>query len=68
MSAEREELARLVQQLPDEEVPHVLEEVRRHLRPLRERPWPPKWFGAAPGRHRDASECVDELLGNGFGR
>lgn len=68
MTAPREELERLVRELPDEEVPRVLEDVRRHLRPVKERPWPPPWFGAAPGRRRDTSERVDELLAEGFGK
>lgn len=68
MNAEREELERLVRELPDEEVPRVLEDVRRHLQPVKESPWPPAWFGAAPGRRRDTSERVDELLAEGFGK
>ncbi len=68
MSTEREELARLVHELPDEEVPCVLEDVRRHLHPVKDRPWPPAWFGAAPGRSRDTSERTDELLSEGFGK
>jgi len=46
MSVQREELLRLVEELPEEEVPAVLDDVRRHLRSVRERPWPPAWFGA----------------------
>lgn len=46
MSAQREELLRLVEELPEEEVPAVLGDVRRHLRAISERPWPPSWFGA----------------------
>lgn len=68
MSAERDELERLVRELPDEEVPHVLDNVRRHLHPVQDPTWPPPWFGAAPGRRRDTSERVDELLAEGFGK
>ena len=39
MSEQREELFRLVEELPEEEVPAVLDDVRRHLRSVRERPW-----------------------------
>ncbi|WP_084789425.1 hypothetical protein [Saccharomonospora iraqiensis] len=67
MTSERQKLERLVRQLPDEQVPHVLEAVRRHLRPARESPWPPAWFGAAMGHRRDTSERVDQLLADGFG-
>ena len=38
MSAQREELLRLVEELPEEEVPAVLDDVRRHLRAIGERP------------------------------
>ena len=68
MSAERDELERLVRELPDEAVLRVLENLRRHLRPGEEPTWPPPWFGAAPGRRRDTSERIDELLAEGFGK
>jgi hypothetical protein len=42
MSVQREELLRLVEEPPEEEVPAVLDDVRRHLRSVRERPWPPR--------------------------
>ena len=44
MSAQREELLRLVKELPEEEVPAALDDVRRHLRAVSERPWPLVWF------------------------
>jgi hypothetical protein len=44
MSAQREELLRLVEELPDEEVSAVLDDVRRHLRAVSKRPWPLAWF------------------------
>jgi hypothetical protein len=50
MSAQREELLRLVEELPEEEVLAVLDDVRRHLRAVGERPWPPAWFGAGEAR------------------
>jgi len=64
-SAEREELARLVQQIPDDELPQVLAEVRRHLRPAR---WPPAWFGIAAGDGTAVGAASEELLDEGFGR
>jgi hypothetical protein len=67
MSAERDELVRLAREVPEEEVPRALSELRWHLRPAKDRPWPPPWFGAAPGRRRDTSERIDELLAEGFG-
>jgi hypothetical protein len=45
MSSEREELARLAREIPDEEVSQALAEMRRHLHPISQRPWPPAWFG-----------------------
>jgi hypothetical protein len=68
MSAERDELERLVRELPDEAVPRALEDMRRHLRSVQDRPWPPAWFGAAPGRRPDTSERIDELLSAEFGK
>ena len=67
-SAEREELARLVQEIPDEEVPQALAEVRKHVRPVAERPWPPTWFGIAPGDGSAVGARSEELLSEGFGR
>ena len=67
MSAQREELIRLVEELPEDEVPAVLDDVRRHLRAVRKRPWPPAWFGAGQGRAPDVAARSEDLLGNGFG-
>lgn len=68
MTSQRQELERLVRELPEEEVPHVLDDVRTHLRSPRGQQWPPAWFGAAAGRRTDTSERVDELLSDGFGK
>jgi hypothetical protein len=68
MSAQREELLRLVEQVPEEEVPAVLDDVRRHLRAISERPWPPSWFGAGEGSADDIAARSEDLLGDGFGR
>jgi anti-sigma factor RsiW len=43
MSAERDELARLAEEIPDEEVPSALAEVRKQLRRVRRARWPPAW-------------------------
>ncbi|OLT01251.1 hypothetical protein BJF90_32670 [Pseudonocardia sp. CNS-004] len=68
MSAERdrEELSRLVQQLPDEEIPAALSELRRRLQTVR--PWPPAWFGIEPGDGSRVGADHDEILAEGFGR
>ena len=68
MSVQREELLRLVEELPEEEVPAVLDDVRRHLRAVTDRPWPPAWFGAGEGRTDDVAARSEDLLGDGFGR
>ncbi len=68
MSAQREELLRLVEELPENEVPAVLHDVRRHLRAVKDRSWPPAWFGAGEGRTTDVAARSEDLLGDGFGR
>jgi hypothetical protein len=65
---QREELIRLVEELPADQVPIVLDDVRRHLRLAQERSWPPAWFGAAEARATDAAARSEELLAEGFGR
>ena len=68
MGGDRDELARLVQQIPDEEVPQALAEMRRHLRPVSDRPWPPAWFGIAPGDGTAVGARSEELLAEDFGK
>ncbi|WP_219418475.1 hypothetical protein [Pseudonocardia nigra] len=66
MSAAREELVRLVKELPEEEVPRALTELRKHV--ASERPWPPAWFGIAPGDGTAVGARSEELLAEGFGK
>jgi hypothetical protein len=69
MSTPREELSELVEQLPDEQVPAAVSELRARLSSAgHERPWPPAWFAAAEGSAPDVSERVEEILAEGFGR
>jgi hypothetical protein len=68
VSAEREELLRLVQDLPEDQVPRALADVRRHLRSVQNRPWPPAFFASAPGDGTRIADQADELLREGFGR
>jgi hypothetical protein len=68
MSTQREELLRLAEELPEEEIPAVLDDVRRRLRTVKYRTWPPAWFGAGKGRTTDIAARATELLEDGFGR
>ena len=68
MSAERDELLRLVRQIPEEQVPHALAEVRKHIQPVDRRNWPPAWFGIAEGDGTDIGARSEDLLREGFGR
>lgn len=68
MTADRDELRRLVDELPDEQVPPALADVRRRVARRQARTWPPAWFGAAVGRRTDTAARADELLDEGFGR
>jgi len=68
MSAQREELHQLVDDLPDEQVPAALAELRARASRAKPRPWPPSWFGASEAREPDVSERVDEILHNELGR
>ena len=65
MSEQREELLRLVEELPETE---VLDDVRRRLRAVKDKPWPPAWFGASQGSAPDVAARSEELLTDGFGR
>jgi hypothetical protein len=68
MTAARDELRRLVEQLPDEQVLTVLAEVRRLAEAPPEVGWPPPWFGSITTERSDTSARVDEILAEGFGR
>lgn len=70
MSPEREELLRLVEQMPDQDVPAVLADVRRRLEPVPppSSSWPPAWFGIAEGDGTAIGRRSEELLEDGFGR
>jgi hypothetical protein len=67
VSVQRDELLRLVEELPEEAVPVVLDDVRRHVNAVKDRPWPPAWFGAGEGRTDDVAARAEDLLEDGFG-
>ncbi len=68
VSAERDELKRLVEELPDEGVPAVLAEARRQHRQQPVGDWPPAWFGSFASGRRDLGSDHEGLLAEGFGR
>ena len=68
MSAEREELRRLVEQLPDKDVANVLAEVQRLAVPVSNRSWTPAFFGAGRASRSDVAARSEEILDEGFGR
>ena len=67
MSIERDELRRLVDDLPDEQVPTAIAELR-HLtaRPIG-RSWPPAWFGSVTSSRTDLGANHEDVLAEGFG-
>jgi hypothetical protein len=68
VSAERDELHRLVEALPATEVPAAIAQLRLRAAAATDRPWPPAWFGASTGARTDTAARSEELLEDGFGR
>jgi hypothetical protein len=68
VSAERDELRRLVEQLPDDRVQAVLAEARRQSGSLPAGEWPPPWFGSFASGRSDVGSNHDDLLAEGLGR
>jgi hypothetical protein len=68
VTAERDELRQLVEELPDEQVPPALEDVRRRLAVGDDRVWPPRFFAAGTGTRTDTAARADEILADGFGQ
>ena len=63
VSAERDELRELVGHLPEEQVPAVLSEGRRHLAAVSSQSWPPAFFAAGRAdRSMWASKAVHPAL------
>lgn len=61
MSTDREDLVRLVEELPDDQVSSVLAAVRRVANQ-------PAFFASAPGSGRRIAGEADDLFAEGFGR
>jgi len=68
VSAERDELRRLIEQLPDDRVRAVLAEARRQSGSVPTGEWPPPWFGSFASGRSDLGSNHDDLLAEGFGR
>lgn len=68
MSAERDELRRLIEQLPEDRVQAVLAEARRQSGSKPPVEWPPPWFGSFASGRSDLGSNHDDLLAEGFGR
>ena len=68
VSAERDELRRLVEQLSGDRLPAVLAEARRQSGSVSAGEWPPPWFGSFAGGRSDLGSDHEDLLAEGFGR
>ena len=68
MSAERDELKRLVEELSDDRVPAVLAEARRQTQPQPAGEWPPLWFASFSSGRTNFGSNHEDVLAEGFGR
>ena len=69
MTPARDELHRLVDALPEEQVTRAIAAVTVLASGVASKPaWPPPWIGAITTENVDVSERIDELLAEGFGR
>jgi hypothetical protein len=69
MSAERDELHELVEQLPDDEVATLLARARHRAHPVAaSAPWPPTFFGSFSDERTDLGRNHEDLLADGFGQ
>ena len=68
MSADRDELHRLVDQLLEQEIPAVLAEARRRAHLEAATKWPPAFFSSFASGRTDLGADHDGLLADGFGR
>ena len=68
VSAERDELRRLVEQLPDDRVQAVFAEARHQSGSVPAGESPPPWFGSFASGRSDLGSDHEDLLAEGFGR
>jgi hypothetical protein len=68
---ERDELRRLVEELPDEQLPAALAALRERLAvvtPAHDARWPPAFFNSITADRDDTGRNHEDLLAGGFGR
>ena len=68
MTAARDELHRLAESLPEDDVSTALIELQRLSAAPEPAAWPPTWFGSITTGRTDTSERIDEMLAEGFSR
>lgn len=69
MTEARDELRRLVEQLPESRVSTALTELQRLTdNDAPTGTWPPAWFGSITAGRSDTSQRIDQILADGFGR
>ena len=69
MTANRDELIHLINDLPDDQVEVLLRDARRLSEPSPRRAWPPRFVGMITDGPVDGStpEYIDSVLARGFG-
>lgn len=69
MTANRDELIHMIEDLPDDQVSAVLADVRRLITTEPDGEWPPRFFGIGESKdgRTDNARRVDEVLAEGFG-
>jgi len=67
-SADRDELHRLVDELPEQDIPAVLAKARRRAHLGLAAEWPPAYFSSFASGRTDVGANHDDLLADGFGR
>ncbi len=67
VSTQRDQLHRLIDELPEEQVADALALLRAR-RSRGRRGWPPRWFGAVQAGRSDTAQRAEEILRDGFGR
>jgi hypothetical protein len=68
MSREHDELRRLVEELPDEQVHIALDVMRRKATPRDAAAWPPAWMNSFSSGRADVGRHHEDMLADGFGR